>query len=69
MDHHPVTAPPCGRLMDVFDVLKVFLKLGLTSFGGPIAQLVIALGALLGNRHRFSKGAGKRSVSRAGKKA
>ncbi|MDE1010629.1 MAG: hypothetical protein OSB38_33700 [Paraburkholderia fungorum] len=55
--------------MDVFDVLKVFLKLGLTSFGGPIAQLVIALGALLGDRHRFSKGAGKRSVSRAGKKA
>jgi hypothetical protein len=25
--------------------------------------------ALLGDRHRFSKGAGKRSVSRAGKKA
>jgi chromate transporter len=39
MDQQPVTVPRSGRLMDVFDVLKVFLKLGLTSFGRPIAHL------------------------------
>ena len=39
MDHQPVTVPRSGRSMDVLSVLKVFLKLGLTSFGGPIAHL------------------------------
>ncbi|OXC77082.1 chromate efflux transporter [Caballeronia sordidicola] len=39
MDAPPVIAPRSGRLLDVFDVLKAFLKLGLTSFGGPIAHL------------------------------
>jgi chromate transporter len=39
MDLPPVIAPRSGRLLDAFDVLKVFLKLGLTSFGGPIAHL------------------------------
>ncbi len=39
MDLPPVTAPRAGRLLDVFDVLKAFFKLGLTSFGGPIAHL------------------------------
>ncbi|CAL8481516.1 chromate efflux transporter [Caballeronia sp. S22] len=39
MDVPPVTAPRSGRLLDVFDVLKAFSRLGLTSFGGPIAHL------------------------------
>ncbi|WP_250520704.1 chromate efflux transporter [Caballeronia sp. NCTM1] len=39
MDRQPVTVSRSNRFSDVFDVLKVFLKLGLTSFGGPIAHL------------------------------
>lgn len=39
MNLPPVTVPRSGRLLHVFEVLKAFLKLGLTSFGGPIAHL------------------------------
>jgi hypothetical protein len=28
MDQQPIIVPRSGRLMDVFDVLKVFLKIG-----------------------------------------
>jgi DNA-binding transcriptional LysR family regulator len=37
--------------------------------GYSFSECETRLVALLGNRHRFSKGASKRSVSRAGKKA
>jgi len=39
MDLPPASSPRSPRSGDALDVLKAFLKLGLTSFGGPIAHL------------------------------